>query len=401
MAESESIKVLFADDNDSKVEGVTRLLHFESDIRVIGHARSGPEALEMLGDLKPDVVLMDPGLPPKDGFQTTRELISSDPLAQVVMLSLESDAEGVRSAMRAGAVDFVSNYINGDKLAQAVRNAAQRGERLHHVTGQLPPLEQVLPAQAGPQGKVIAFFAPRGGAGVTTLAVNMALALNSSESPAVLVDADMQFGDVCAFLNLQPTVSIVDMTMQAESLDDELIRELLLSHDSGLRVVAAPVAPELADDVTPSGLSAVLRALRRSFAYVVVDAGSYLTDSALTVIEEADLVVSIVLPEIPSIKNAKLLLDVFFKLDLPRDKLVLVMNKMDKREAISRERVSDNLKHPVIAEIPFDREAVKGSINRGQPLITDQKTHPLMRPLLGLAGEIKEKLLAPEEVEAG
>jgi pilus assembly protein CpaE len=396
MSDSKPIQVLFADDNESKVDGVTRLLGFENDIRVIGHARSQSELLEVCPELQPDVVLMDPGLPPSDGFEATRRLLAEDPLAQVVMLSLENDAEGVRNAMRAGAADWVSNYINGDKLAIAVRNAASKGERMQKVTGKLPPLEQVLPAQSGVEGKLIAVFTPRGGAGVTTLAVNMALALNTADSPAALVDADLQFGDVCAFLNLQPRLSVVDMTAQAEALDDELMRELLLSHESGLRVAAAPVAPELADDVTPAGLAAVLRALRRSFPYVVVDAGSYLNDIALTVLEEADLVVSIVLPEIPSIKNARLLLDLFYKLDLPREKVALVMNQMDKREAITVEKVSDNLKHPVIAEIPFDRVAVKDAINRGRPLICDEKTHPLIKPLLALADEVKEKLLAPE-----
>ncbi len=399
MSENPPIQVLFADDNDSKVEGVTRLLHFESDIRVVGHAHSAPEAIEMMENLKPDVVLMDPGLPPDDGFVATRQLLSAHPFAQVILLSLDNDPEGVRNAMRAGAADWVSNYINGDKLAIAVRNAAEKGQRLHKATGRLPPLEQVMPAHNGPEGKIIAVFAPRGGAGVTTLAVNMALALNTPETPAALVDADLQFGDVCAFLNLQPRLSVVDMTAQADSLDDELMRELLLSHESGLRVAAAPAAPELADDVTPAGLLAVLRALRRSFGYVVVDAGSYLNDIALTVLEEADLVVSIVLPEIPSIKNARLLIDLFFKLELPREKLVLVMNQMDKREAISAARVSDNLKHPVIAEIPFDRDAVKDAINRGRPLITDQKTHPLTRPVLALVGEVKEKLLATQAEE--
>ena len=396
MTDNGTVQILFADDNDSKVDGVTRLLHFENDIRVIGHAHSAAEASEMLESLNPDVVLMDPGLPPTDGFDATRLLLSDHPLAQVVMLSLENDAEGVRNAMRCGAADWVSNYINGDKLAQAVRNAAERGSRLHHVTGHLPPLEQVMPVPSGPEGKIIAVYTPRGGAGVTTLAVNIALGLNTEDSPAALVDADLQFGDVCAFLNLQPRLSVVDLTAQADALDDELMQELLLTHESGLRVAAAPAAPELADDVTPSGLLTVLRTLRRRFAYVVVDTGSYLNDIALSVIEEADAVVSIVLPEIPSIKNARLLLDLFFKLDLPRDKLQLVMNQMDKRESITLEKVSENLKHPVIAEIPFDREAVKGAINRGQPLITDQRTHPLTKPLLDLIGEIKEKLLVPE-----
>jgi MinD-like ATPase involved in chromosome partitioning or flagellar assembly len=77
-----------------------------------------------------------------------------------------------------------------------------------------------------------------------------------------------------------------------------------------------------------------------------------------------------------------------------------VMNQVDRKEAIRADRVADNLRHPVIAEIPFDRDGVKDSINRGKPLLTDQKTHPLTRPLLALVGELKQRLLEPEPEEA-
>jgi pilus assembly protein CpaE len=400
MTDTGVIQVLFADDNQTKVDGVTRLLHFEQDIRVIGHAHTAAQALELLAALKPAVVLMDPGLPPTDGFDATRAMVSADPLVQVVMLSLESDAEGVRQAMRSGAVDYVSNYINGDRLAQAVREAAARGKRLHTATGKLPALEAPAQHDPGRSGKLIGVFSPKGGTGVTTLAVNLALALHTPEAPTVLVDADLQFGDVCAFVNLQPRLSIVDLCTPAVAMDDETVKEMLLMHESGLRVAPAPLAPELADEVTPAGFSALLESLRRTHAYVVVDAGSQLTDTALSVLEDSDLVLSVILPEIPSIKNTRLLLEVFFKLELPREKLVLVMNQVDRKEAIRADRVSDNLKHPVIAEIPFDREGVKDAINRGKPLLTDEKTHPLTRPLLALVGEIKQRLLEPEAQEA-
>ena len=399
MTDNHTIKVLFADDNDAKVDGVTRLLHFEDDIQVVGHVNSADQLMERYEELDPTVVLMDPELPPSNGFDATRALLKEEPLAQVILLSLENDPEGLRQAMRSGAADYVSNYVNGTRLAESVREAAVRRERLKKVTGQLPALPQAVQTPQGPKGKVIALFSPKGGTGVTTLAVNLALALHTEETPTALVDADLQFGDVCAFLNMQPRLTIVDMTTQAGSLDDELLRELLLAHDSGLKIAAAPLAPELADEVTASGLARVLEVLKNRYPYVVVDAGSYLNDVSLTVLETADLVLSVILPEIPSIKDARLLLDLFFKLELPREKLHFVMNQVDKRELIRMDRVSENLRHPVLGEIPYDRESVKDAINRGRPLISDQKTHPLMRSFLALVGEIKAKLVEAETAE--
>ncbi len=389
MNNSQVIQVLFADDNPDKVQGVTKLLHFEPDIHVVGQAGTVTEALEMAERLKPDVVLMDPRLPPSNGFGATRDLVKANPRVKVIMLSMENDPEAVRGAMRAGAVDYIWDYIKDDRLVRAIREAG--------VNQEPPPPPATLPEE---EGKLIAVFTPRGGAGVTTLAVNLALALNTKEVPAVLVDADLQFGDVCAFLNLQPRVTIVDIAGHAEGLDEDMIRDVLLFHESGLPVVAAPVAPELADEVSLAGFLGVLQALRRSFGYVVVGAGSYLSEIILNVLEEADVVVSVVLPDIPSIKDARLLLDLFFKLDLPREKLALVMNKMSKNDKINLDKVSESLSHPIMAQIPFDLTAVQGAINRGKPLMTDEKARALRLPLLELAGKLKEQLLTVETEEA-
>jgi Flp pilus assembly CpaE family ATPase len=121
------------------------------------------------------------------------------------------------------------------------------------------------------------------------------------------------------------------------------------------------------------------------------------------VAEEADLVVSLLLPEIPSIKNSRILLDLFGKLDLPREKLLFVMNQVERRESISAERVSEHLGHPVAAELPFDLDSVKGAVNRGDPLVRDEKSGALYQPLLDLTGEVKERLLElePQRQPAG
>lgn len=101
---------------------------------------------------------------------------------------------------------------------------------------------------------------------------------------------------------------------------------------------------------------------------------------------------------------ADLLLDLFHKLDLPREKLVFVMNQVERREKISAARVSEHLNHPVAAELPFDRPVVKGAINRGDPLLSRERSNAVYEPLLDLVGAAKEGLLElegqPREVKA-
>jgi pilus assembly protein CpaE len=230
--------------------------------------------------------------------------------------------------------------------------------------------------------------------GCTTLAVNIALALNSQDTPTVLVDADLQFGDVTAFLNQQAHYSIVDIAAQADDLDEELLDEVLLLHEeSGLRILPAPPRPELADEVHAEDISKALKMLKDLFAYVIVDTASYLDDIALAALEASDLIVTIAVPEIPSIKNARFFLDTMAELSIPRERILLVMNQVNRRDSITAEKVAGNLGREVVAEIPFDREAVKGAINHGKPLIRDKKTHPLVGQILNLVGEIRERVV--------
>ena len=137
----------------------------------------------------------------------------------------------------------------------------------------------------------------------------------------------------------------------------------------------------------------VLQMLKNIFAYVIVDTAFYLDDIALAALEASDLIVTIAVPEIPSIKNTRLFLDTMTELSIPRERILLVMNQVDRRDSITAEKVSENLHQEVVAEIPFDRDAVKGAINHGKTLMLDKKTHPLVGQMLNLVGEIRERVV--------
>jgi pilus assembly protein CpaE len=330
-----TIRLLIVDDIAETRENLRKLLQFESDIDVVGAARTGEEALQMARDTQPDVVLMDINLPDMDGIAVTEAMVREVRHAQIIMLSVQSDSDYLRQSMRAGARDFIAKPPAGDELISSVRRWGQRAHEERKVESERAPATPESKGGWGPQpareGRVIVFFSPKGGVGCTTLATNMAIGLNTDETPTVLVDTNLQFGDVSVFLNLQVKNSFLDLASRAEDIDDDLAEEVLMKLDGGLRVLAAPPRPEHAEDVTPDQVRKVLQYLKRNFVYVVVDTHKAIDDIVRTVLDTADLLVLVATPDIPAIKDARLVFDLLAALDFQRERIFFVLNKMDRR----------------------------------------------------------------------
>jgi len=172
-----------------------------------------------------------------------------------------------------------------------------------------------------------------------------------------------------------------------------------MRHDSGLYVLAAPPRPEMADEVQASQVRLVLGFLRQHFAYVVVDNSSTMDDITLAVLDLADVLLAIATTDIPSIKDARLLFDLLSVLEFPKENILFVLNKTDRRSGITAEAVAENLKQAVEGEIPFDDRTVATSVNRGEPLLLGDRSRPIAKHLLDLLATVKQRLMAEDLLE--
>jgi len=406
MADGEKIRVLIVDDVAETRENIRKLLQFESDIEVVAAARTGREAIQLTQEANPDVVLMDINMPDMDGIAATEAIRQKMPFVQVVILSVQSDQNYMRRAMLAGARDFLTKPPMPDELVAAIRRSGKMAREERSKTNQVFVTAsnggiQTATARVDIQGKIIMFYSPKGGTGCTTLAVNLAVALCNDETHVVVVDANLQFGDVAIFFNEQGKNTILDLAPRADELDPDIVEEVTIKHAlSGVQILASPSRPEHGEKVNSDQFTKVIRYLRQMYAYVVVDTSSYLNDVTLSVLDIADAVVLVTTQDIPSIKNDRLFLDLLLTLNIPVEKVAFVMNKFDKRIAITPEKIGENLKQEVLAVIPLDDRTVIPSVNRGVPFMLDNKTQPAARGVYMLAEALRARLLKREMIES-
>jgi pilus assembly protein CpaE len=247
-------------------------------------------------------------------------------------------------------------------------------------------------------GKVITVFSAKGGVGCSTIAINLAIALQQTAAIKVaVVDANLQFGDVGVLLNLYASRTIADLASNAEELDDELITDVFIPHSSGVKALLAPPRPEMADMVTPTLVSDVLKRLQTMFDVIVVDTGSVLDDVVLNVLDISDKIIVVTTPEIPAIKDAKLFFEVTEALEYQRSRIIFILNKADKRINIRAEDIEENIKYSIQAQLPLDERTVTTSVNQGVPYILGDKNGLLSQATVQLAKKVMKALNEREE----
>ncbi len=410
----EQIQVLIVDDIAETRENLRKLLSFEPDLKVIGTAASGQEGIELAKRHRPHIVLMDINMPGMDGITATKKLMREVPTAQVVMLSVQGETDYLRRAMLAGARDYLTKPASADELMGTIRRVYEMGKSRQV---QMAPAEQPQASQQAStteerkgHGEVVAVFSPKGGCGCTTVAVNLAVALQQlvgARRKISLLDASLQFGDVGVMLDLHADRSIADLVPRLDAMDSDMLSGVMSAHGSGIQVLLAPPRPEEAESLIAetsgegagnSAFSQILAVMREQFDTVIVDTWSWIDDIVLTVFDVATLIILVVKPDIPSIKSARLFLEVADKLDYPMDKIVLVVNGAGHHGSIQGGQIEKAMKS-VEVEIPYDERTTLTAANRGVPFVVSERNRPIAERMMQLARSVEDRLSEMREDE--
>ena len=293
-----------------------------------------------------------------DGIIAAEKLIADRPEVGAILIAPELSTELFRQALRAGIRDVLPAPVDTTQLAEAVRRGRDAGHRASGRAGHAEP--------AGELGHVITVFSTKGGAGKSVIAANLAVVLaRRSERPVVLVDADLQFGDIAVMLKLAPQHTIVDAVGSIDRLDASLLQNLLVKHEpSGVFVLPAPLEPAFADQIGADEMVRIVEMLRTFADFVVVDTPAYFNDVVLGLIEVSDDVLLVAGMDIPNIKNVKIGLQTLRLLNTPMSKLRLVLNRANSKVKLDVGEVERTLQVKADCLIPSD-VVVPQSVNKG------------------------------------
>jgi pilus assembly protein CpaE len=234
-------------------------------------------------------------------------------------------------------------------------------------------------------GKLIVVLGPKGGIGKTITSCNLSVALTARSKRVVLVDLDLQFGDVALSLGLAPDTTIYDLAVSGGALDAEKMDAFLMRHQTGLRVLAAPARPDQSQAITPEFLSDVYEILRAEYEYIIVDTPPAFSPEVISTVDVSTYVCMVGMLDALSLKNTRLGLETLELMGYESDRVRVVLNRANTNVGINRTDVVSILGRTPDVLVPSHRDIAR-SVNEGTPVVLSQKRSDAARAFDQLAG---------------
>lgn len=332
---------------------------------VVEEAYEGTDALAKVKTFNPDLIILDVMLPGMDGYQVARR-VRQDPASArvpIIMLTAKAGITEKIAGFEAGADDYITKPFDPTELELRVRVLIARSKA-----------QRVAAEEAAPPGKIISVFSLRGGSGTTSIAVNLAVALAQLyETEVSIVDLALESSSASLMLDLIPRMSLANLAKEdLATLDQGLLREYMQRHPSGVRLLAAPASPVLAELVTPTLIQTVLPLLRRGSVHTVIDTAHHLNEINLAAFDVSDQIVIVLTPDMISLKSTTTVLETFHSLGYPSDRILVVLNWVFPRRGLPQKEIEAALGQPIALVIPHDSDGTVRAINEGVPVVIGQ-----------------------------
>lgn len=324
----------------------------------------------------PQVLVLDPADDLERALVLAGQLDQHVPPVSVVLVT-DRGAEIGLAALRAGVRDI----LDPEAEVGEIRAVLDRVEYAARARVMEPAAEPVSVAD-GRGGRVITVASPKGGVGKTTLATNLAVGIARTDQPTVLVDLDIQFGDVASGLGIEPEYTLVDTVQGPASVDTMALKTFLSRHSTGLFVVCGPITPADADAITGADITRLLQMLSSVFRYVVVDTAPGLSELTLAALDQTTDMLLVTSMDVPGVRGLRKELDTLTELGMIGDAPNVVLNFADADGGLSVADVEATIGRSVDHVLPLSK-SVRASVNQGIPLLEQERGRDPMAKQLG------------------
>ena len=321
----------------------------------------------------------------EDTYDLLRMSRSSRP-AMALIVAVPGPQNGqLAEALKAGA----------DEIVILPAEAAAVATAIHKAMARVSAAAATRPSDAA-RSPLVAVLGPKGGTGKTTIATNLAADLATRGRETLLVDLDLQFGDVGVVLGVEPEHTIYDLATAGGTMDAERLRGFTGRSRDGVNVLLAPVRPDQADAVTAEHITAILDLARTTYDVVVVDTPPAFTSGVIAAVDQADLIVMLGSFDLPGLKNMKLGMETLQMMDVPSTRILPVLNRANTKVGLLVADVTKVLGRAPEVAVPSDR-GVPQSVNASRPIICMQPKSSPARSFRAIGDRVAARVLTPKE----
>ena len=351
-------------------------LSADSRVQLLAGGNDSEQVREEIVRLKPAAAIITLGANADQAVKLIQRLATESPRTALIAAANNAAPELLLQSLRAGAREFLQLPISSEELKTVLDRVAD------FYAGQVETPKK--------KGRMVAVFSSKGGCGTSFIATNLAA---SAKARTVLVDLNLQAGDLPLFLGVDPKYSFADMAENRSRLDESLIKSFVTPYSSQLSLLAAPREADSADEIEPEHVFEVLQRLRESYEYVVLDPQHTFDSITLAALDQSDEIVLVLTLDIPAIRSTQRALEIFDRLGYPRKKIRIVVNRWSKQIDLDLRQVEKFLGEPVVGFVPSDYQTAVTSINLGQPLVQSEPNSKIAQEIRRVA-----RILATGEI---
>ena len=377
-------------DRDSATE-IQKMLH-SIGLEMVASAGYGVEAYSLAVSLKPDAILMRVEEPLVRPLQTLTKLRDGMPDLPIVVFSTDGNLRLIRQSMVSGASDYLQEPLTESELEESIYGVLERKER--ELARRRGELEDPVP-----QGTIITVFGAKGGIGKTTISSNLAVALATEAHQTVaLVDMDTRFGDVAITMDIPVERSIADLARNLDNVNRETLREYLVEHESGVRILPAPTRPSDWRNMTVHHIRDVVDILAQTHDFVILDTPGTFNEIVAGAIEVGTMILLVTTLDMASIKDTVLALEMLHeRFGNDEERIKVVLNRAGMDSGVREKDVEVTLDSPLWWKIPQDNDVIR-SAQLGRPIVMNKpnsrvslEVMEMARALAGVRKSTKSK----------